>query len=158
MGRSYDEKRDFGRELFRALQRVETDVCPVLSLYIVARRMKCTRVYWKIWVTDCVIELFRWDEWVPAQRLLKYNEQNLALQKQLNATVQAATAASASTAAAVKTSKNGMRDGKFIPGSSRKEGTRGTKRTREDVCRCLYIMSSKALNAVIYIGGWREEA
>ena len=84
-----------------------------------------------------ILNGYRWDEWVPAQRLLKFNEQNLALQKQLKATVQAATATAASSSTSSKTSKSGIKDGKAGPGTSRKEGARGTKRGREEVCLSL---------------------
>ncbi len=73
----------------------------------------------------------RWDEWVPASRLLKFNEQNLALQKQLNASAKEASASAASTS---KASKVGVgRDGGRLSTLGRKEGARGTKRGRDEV-------------------------
>lgn len=68
-----------------------------------------------------------WDEWVPLGRALRYTEENLAKQKALqktNTTVNQATANKAKT-----------RDGASAPGPSRaarKDGTRGTKRGRDD--------------------------
>jgi hypothetical protein len=68
-----------------------------------------------------------WDEWVPTARLLKFNEANLALQKDLSKAQVAATSASAS---ASKTSTSAR--GTQVGGGRRKEGGRGTKRGRED--------------------------
>ncbi len=68
-----------------------------------------------------------WDEWVPTARLLKHNEANLALQKDLSRAQAAVTLASAS---ASKTS-NAVR-GTQSGGGRRKEGGRGTKRGRDD--------------------------
>ncbi|KAI5122398.1 hypothetical protein M0805_002949 [Coniferiporia weirii] len=71
-----------------------------------------------------------WDEWVPAHRLLKFNETNLALQKQLIAQSKEAQAASASTTKVQKTT--GTASGRATGAGGRKEGTRGTKRGREE--------------------------
>jgi len=68
-----------------------------------------------------------WDEWVPTARLLKFNEANLALQKDLSKAQAAATSASAS---ASKTSTSAR--GAQVGGGRRKEGGRGTKRGRDD--------------------------
>ena len=68
-----------------------------------------------------------WDEWVPTARLLKFNETNLALQKDLSKAQAAATSASAS-ASKTSTSARGIQ----AVGGRRKEGGRGTKRGRED--------------------------
>lgn len=68
-----------------------------------------------------------WDEWVPMARLLKFNEGNLALQKDLSKAQAAATSTSAS---ASKTSTSAR--GTQVGGGRRKEGGRGTKRGRED--------------------------
>ncbi|KAI9464005.1 MRG-domain-containing protein [Lactarius psammicola] len=68
-----------------------------------------------------------WDEWVPTARLLKYNEANLSLQKDLSRAQAASIAASAS---ASKTS-NAARSAQ-PGGGRRKEGGRGTKRGRDD--------------------------
>ncbi|TFK71406.1 MRG-domain-containing protein [Pluteus cervinus] len=69
-----------------------------------------------------------WDEWVPASRLLKHNENNLAMQK----TLQQTNAPAASTASASKSAKAGTtREGAGTRGA-RKDGTRGTKRGREE--------------------------
>jgi len=68
-----------------------------------------------------------WDEWVPTARLLKFNEANLSLQKDLSRAQAAANSASAS---ASKTS-NAVR-GAQVGGGRRKEGGRGTKRGRDD--------------------------
>ncbi|KAH9167076.1 MRG-domain-containing protein, partial [Lactarius sanguifluus] len=68
-----------------------------------------------------------WDEWVPTARLLKFNEANLALQKDL---ARAQAAATSTSASASKTS-NAARGAQ--PGAGRrKEGGRGTKRGRDD--------------------------
>lgn len=72
---------------------------------------------------------------MPASRLLKFNEQNLALQKQLNASAKEASAASASTSKVSKATGSGTggRDGGRVSALGRKEGTRGTKRGRDEV-------------------------
>ncbi|EIM84882.1 MRG-domain-containing protein [Stereum hirsutum FP-91666 SS1] len=72
-----------------------------------------------------------WDEWVPPTRLLKYNEQNIQLQKQLT---QAQNAASASSSAANhKSSASASASARPGGSSRRKDGAgRGTKRGRED--------------------------
>ncbi|KAH9988115.1 MRG-domain-containing protein [Russula compacta] len=68
-----------------------------------------------------------WDEWVPTARLLKYNETNLSLQKDLARAQAAATSASAS-ASKTSTTARGAQAG----GGRRKESGRGTKRGRDD--------------------------
>jgi MRG len=68
-----------------------------------------------------------WDEWVPVARLLKFNEVNLALQKDLSK-AQAATTSTSASASKTSTSARGAQAG----GGRRKEGGRGTKRGRED--------------------------
>ncbi|TFK51497.1 MRG-domain-containing protein [Heliocybe sulcata] len=70
-----------------------------------------------------------WDEWVPASRLLKFNESSIQLQKQLK---EQASAAQASGSAASK-GKAVNKDGGRMTTAGRKEGgTRGTKRGREE--------------------------
>jgi mortality factor 4-like protein 1 len=69
-----------------------------------------------------------WDEWVPTARLLKYNEANLSLQKDLSRAQVAAT--SSASASASKTSN--VPRGAQVGGGRRKEGGRGTKRGRDD--------------------------
>lgn len=75
---------------------------------------------------------YSWDEWVPSNRLLKFNETNLATQKSL----QQSNAPAASTAAAAKAaSRAANKDGGGVgTRGARKDGTRGTKRGREEVC------------------------
>ena len=68
-----------------------------------------------------------WDEWVPIARLLKFNEANISLQKDLS---RAQTAATSTSASASKTT-NAAR-GAPVGGGRRKEGGRGTKRGRDD--------------------------
>ena len=98
-------------------------------------------VHYKGWKQTCVsahispslvflISIFfvgSWDEWVPTARLLKYNEANLSLQKDLSRAQAAVTSASAS---ASKTSNTAR--GAQAGGGRRKEGGRGTKRGRDD--------------------------
>ncbi|KAF9473209.1 MRG-domain-containing protein [Pholiota conissans] len=75
-----------------------------------------------------------WDEWVPASRLLKLSEVNLALQKTLQATNApgvhggGATASKAPNKAAAGASKETV----STRAGARKDGTRGTKRAREE--------------------------
>ncbi|KAG6853437.1 hypothetical protein C0991_004362, partial [Blastosporella zonata] len=71
-----------------------------------------------------------WDEWVPHSRLLKHNEQSLEIQKTLQRTnaVPATTGASSS-----RGPKAGIKDGAGgARGGARKDGTRGTKRGRDE--------------------------
>ena len=68
-----------------------------------------------------------WDEWVPTARLLKFNEANLSLQKDLSR----AQAASISASASASKTANAAR-GAQVAGGRRKEGGRGTKRGRDD--------------------------
>ncbi|KAG6811327.1 hypothetical protein H0H92_007991 [Tricholoma furcatifolium] len=71
-----------------------------------------------------------WDEWVPHNRLLKHNETNIELQK----TLQRSNAASAAPgASSSRGPKPGTKDGPGAGrGGARKDGTRGTKRTRDE--------------------------
>jgi mortality factor 4-like protein 1 len=73
--------------------------------------------------------LTRWDEWVGPSRLLKHNEQGIALQKSLQAQ------AKESTSAASKTAKAAAAASTSVAGrTGRKDGTtRGTKRGRDEV-------------------------
>ncbi|KAI0739504.1 MRG-domain-containing protein [Daedaleopsis nitida] len=72
-----------------------------------------------------------WDEWVDGNRMLKFNETNIALQKALQSQSQAALAAHASSSKGAKAST--ARDvGVGGRGVGRKDGTRGTKRGREE--------------------------
>lgn len=84
---------------------------------------------------------------MPLSRLLKFTEQNIAVQKQLHAQA----ISMSSGASSSKTSKAGPKDlGKssISLGGSRKEGTRGTKRGREEVS-CLDIRDlNTSLNQV----------
>ncbi|KAJ8086532.1 Esa1p-associated factor [Marasmius tenuissimus] len=76
-----------------------------------------------------------WDEWVPPDRLLKFDEANIAKQKSLQ---QQALAANAATAA--KSQKSGAAGGRErdnvasvgTRAGTRKDASRGTKRARED--------------------------
>ncbi|PPQ71165.1 hypothetical protein CVT26_011026 [Gymnopilus dilepis] len=76
-----------------------------------------------------------WDEWVPASRLLKYTEANLALQKSLQQQSQAAQATqtgSASSKTHNKAAAGANKDSISTRAGARKDGTRGTKRAREE--------------------------
>ncbi|EIN12865.1 MRG-domain-containing protein [Punctularia strigosozonata HHB-11173 SS5] len=68
-----------------------------------------------------------WDEWVPPARLLKWEEKNIQLQKSLQQQSKAANASAASSTAKAKASLK-TEGGRGV----RKEGTRGTKRAREE--------------------------
>jgi len=74
----------------------------------------------------------RWDEWAPASRLLKLNEENVAVQKALQAQASAANASAASSSK--HKSGGGHKDGSASKAgaSMRKDGGRGTKRGREE--------------------------
>ncbi|KAF8350331.1 MRG-domain-containing protein [Amanita rubescens] len=75
-----------------------------------------------------------WDEWVPLNRLLAFNEENINKQKTLQQSAAASGALSAAkTHAAQKgTTGAGTREGGAGTRGSRKDGTRGTKRGREE--------------------------
>lgn len=79
----------------------------------------------------------RWDEWVDASRLLKFNETNIQLQKALQSQSQAAQAAHASSskAKAHATKEGAGAGGRAGAVGGRKDGARGTKRGREEVSR-----------------------
>lgn len=83
---------------------------------------------------DAVL-VYRWDEWVPLNRLLAFNEENINKQKALQQSAAASGALSAAkTHAAQKgTTGAGTREGGAGTRGSRKDGTRGTKRGREEV-------------------------
>ncbi|KAF9643274.1 MRG-domain-containing protein [Thelephora ganbajun] len=68
-----------------------------------------------------------WDEWVPAARLLKYNETNLELAKTLKNASTASTSKSAN-----KKSGTGGSTGTGGTASSRRKDGRGTKRGRDE--------------------------
>ncbi|TFK62898.1 MRG-domain-containing protein, partial [Pluteus cervinus] len=70
-----------------------------------------------------------WDEWAPASRLLEHNENNLAMQK----TLQQTNAPAASTASVSKSAKAGTTMAGAGTRGARKDGTRGTKRGKEEI-------------------------
>jgi len=72
-----------------------------------------------------------WDEWVPVLRLLKLNEQNLALQKTLQQTANPHTGHSGAVSASAKAHHGGTKGAGTRTGA-RKDGGRGTKRAREE--------------------------
>lgn len=76
----------------------------------------------------------RWDEWVPANRLLKITEGNLALQKNLQQTNTASVHGGSTTTKAQNKAVAGMsKENISTRAGARKDGTRGTKRAREEV-------------------------
>ena len=126
LGRNEHKTRDRRSPLLRALQRLEADVrLPNPSPHTRA----CTTLSRSLTFHPFVffVSFCSWDEWVPTARLLKFNETNLALQKDLSKAQAAATSASAS-ASKTATSARGAQAG----GGRRKEGGRGTKRGRDD--------------------------
>lgn len=77
--------------------------------------------------------LYRWDEWVPANRLLKMTETNIALQKSLQHT-NVPSAHGGAASAKINPKNAGIKDSVSTRAGARKDGgTRGTKRGREDV-------------------------
>ncbi|KAG6874050.1 hypothetical protein C0995_006907 [Termitomyces sp. Mi166 len=71
-----------------------------------------------------------WDEWVPHSRLLKYNETNIELQKSLQKNNAHASTSGGSSS---RGPKAGPREGAGgARGGTRKDGTRGTKRGRDE--------------------------
>lgn len=103
-----------------------------ISLFIIRAGNK--REKWSPTLTCRVLELqFRWDEWVPAHRVLKLTEENIQVQKSLH---QQASASAASGTGSSSKSKSGVsKDGSSARAgvAGRKDGTRGTKRGREEV-------------------------
>ena len=76
---------------------------------------------------------YRWDEWVPANRLLKMTETNIALQKSLQHT-NVPSAHGGAASAKINPKNPGIKDIVSTRAGARKDGgTRGTKRGREDV-------------------------
>ena len=122
LGRNEHKTRHRRTASLRALQRLEADVC-------LPNPSPCSRVWHPVSLSDFhpLVSFCSWDEWVPTARLLKFNEANLALQKDLSKAQAAATSASAS-ASKTSTSARGAQAG----AGRRKEGGRGTKRGRDD--------------------------
>jgi hypothetical protein len=84
--------------------------------------------------------LYRWDEWVPANRLLKMTETNIALQKSLQHT-NVPSAHGGAASAKINPKNSGIKDSVNTRAGARKDGgTRGTKRGREDVRFFLLIL------------------
>ncbi|KJA22704.1 hypothetical protein HYPSUDRAFT_87295 [Hypholoma sublateritium FD-334 SS-4] len=74
-----------------------------------------------------------WDEWVPANRLLKITEGNLALQKNLQQNNTASVHGGSTTTKAQSKAVAGMsKESISTRAGARKDGTRGTKRAREE--------------------------
>ena len=88
-----------------------------------------------------------WDEWVPPSRLLKYNDENVLLQKQVNGVSQpqikdAVSSASVSISKGVTGSKvGGSASIAGRVGGGVGKGLRGTKRGREDVSDIIIPLS-----------------
>jgi len=99
-------------------------------------------------VTNISLVKCRWDEWVPASRLLKMTETNVALQKSLQHT-NAPSAHGGAASAKINTKNTGVKDNVSTRAGARKDGTRGTKRSREDVR--LFLLSSDISDAYIAI-------
>ena len=99
----------------------------------------------------------RWDEWVDANRLLKFNETNIALQKALQSQSQAAQAAHASSSKGAKASaaKDVGVAGRAV---GRKDGARGTKRGREEVSCPSLVVLCRSLKNVLCEGRGNTEA
>ena len=74
----------------------------------------------------------RWDKWVPASRLLKMTETNIALHKSLQHTN--GLGAHGATSAKINPKNPGVKDTVSTRAGVRKDGgTRGTKKGHEDV-------------------------
>jgi mortality factor 4-like protein 1 len=79
--------------------------------------------------------LYRWDDWVPQDRLRKYNDENLELSKNLRQEMNAQRRAAAKPMTATVTRKRDLNTGsargseeRTVPAAA---PTRGTKRGRE---------------------------
>jgi len=87
----------------------------------------------------------RWDEWVPVSRLLKYNEQNIATQKTLQATAYPHGQSGSGRGPLIGSNagpvtgvgrSSGLKSGAGSRGGARKDGAhggRGQKRIRDEV-------------------------
>lgn len=84
----------------------------------------------------------RWDEWVPSNRLLKFNDANVAHQKSLQASQPGHGSASAAAGKAHKASAAGA----SARGVARKDGARGTKRGRDEVRPGAAALSGRLAN------------
>jgi len=73
-----------------------------------------------------------WDEWVPANRLLKMTETNVALQKSLQHTNVPSAHGGVASAKINPKNTGTNKDSVSTRAGARKDGTRGTKRGRED--------------------------
>ncbi|KDR72791.1 hypothetical protein GALMADRAFT_252054 [Galerina marginata CBS 339.88] len=73
-----------------------------------------------------------WDEWVPAARLLKLTEANLATQKSLQQSAAPGQGGSVASKAQNKSVAGANKDSVSTRAGARKDGTRGTKRAREE--------------------------
>ena len=107
---------------------------PILHLYPTQRSQ--TTVSWGAELRRSILtrSLSRWDEWVPANRLLKITEGNLALQKNLQQTNTASVHGGSTTTKAQSKAAAGMnKESVSTRAGARKDGTRGTKRAREEV-------------------------
>lgn len=109
-------------------------------------------VHYKGWKQTCVLcfsspkrarltRCFRWDEWVPPDRILKFNESNIALQKKLAASSQKAAPVPVTKSAVVKEGASGVASGRGEgrEGRGRKE-PRGHKRGREEVSSYVFFL------------------
>ena len=105
---------------------------------------------------------YRWDEWVPASRLLKMTETNIALQKSLQHT-NVPSAHGGAASAKINPKNAGMKDSVSTRAGARKDGgTRGTKRSREDVRFFCFTSFSLADTMIGFrlnlVGGEQQEA
>ena len=96
----------------------------------------------------------RWDEWVPASRLLKLNEENSAIQKSLQAQANPQTSSTSSS----KHGKShggvsGSKDASTSRAGVRKDGTRGTKRGREEVTAFYLFFGSSLFITHVFTTG-----
>lgn len=141
MGREHDPDWRRGPALLRPLQGLEADVRPLCPSLLLTTRLHVLPLPLPLpRIRTCPPSLphtgNRWDEWVDASRLLKFNETNIQLQKALQSQSQAAQAAHASSSKAGKAhaTKDGTgAGGRAGAGGGRKDGGRGTKRGREEV-------------------------
>jgi hypothetical protein len=82
-----------------------------------------------------VLILYRWDDWVPQDRLRKYNDENLELSKNLRQEMNAQRRAAAKPMTATVTRKRDLNTGSARGSEERTAPaaapTRGTKRGRE---------------------------
>ena len=108
----------------------------IYHCFVVRSSAFVQNVFWfaRLWARIVLI-LYRWDDWVPQDRLRKYNDENLELSKNLRQEMNAQRRAAAKPMTATVTRKRDLNTGSARGSEERTAPaaapTRGTKRGRE---------------------------